>query len=100
MRCATVTRFAETRQTAQLREEESGKPTGCSWENPDLETIAEGRAGRRMKRNRRARPIFIRRLRQGIVSMMQFNMYHHYTVDEHLAALRRLPAGQSNAAGQ
>jgi len=28
-----------------------------------------------------------------IVSMMQFNMYHHYTVDEHLFALRRPSAG-------
>ena len=28
-----------------------------------------------------------------IVAMMQFNMYHHYTVDEHLLALHRHPVG-------
>ncbi len=33
-----------------------------------------------------------------IVAMMQFSMYHHYTVDEHLHALHRRAVTRSSAA--
>ena len=33
-----------------------------------------------------------------VVAMMQFNMYHHYTVDEHLMRTSAVPVRRSSAA--
>jgi len=75
----TVTRSLKLINTG-LRE--NPEPTGCSWRfltSNDAETVL-----RRMNETG-VLGHFIRAFGK-IVSMMQFNMYHHYTVDEHLTA--------------
>jgi [protein-PII] uridylyltransferase len=80
--------LAEADRRAKLRENPGSQPAVHG--DPDLEQRRRDRAAAD-ERDRRARP-FIRAFGK-IVAMMQFNMYHHYTVDEHLLRCIGILAG-------
>ena len=72
-----------TRSLGADRRHASRRPRGQPAVSRDPVVAEERRAGApRHERDRRARPLHPRLGK--VVAMMQFSMYHHYTVDEHL----------------